>query len=404
MLAENRHRGAAAFRFIVIATTAFLTLVDLFATQAILPFLTAAYNVSPAAMSFAVNATTIGMAAGGLGVALFSSRIARRLGILLSLTILAIPTTLLSFLPNLMIFTLLRIGQGLCMSTAFALTLAYLGESSQGKIAGPKDAAAAFAAYVTGNVASNLIGRMISAGVADYFGLAANFRVFAFLNLAGALLVWFTVKVTPRMEGSEIAAAPAAWYGHFRDPRLVAGFGIGFCVLFAFIGTFTFVNFVLAGPALGLGMMQVGLVYLVFLPAIFTTPLAGEAASRFGTRYTIWAALGVALAGLPLLIAPRLSLVLGGMVLISAGTFFAQAIATGYVSRTAETNRAAASGIYLASYFTGGLAGSVVLGQIFDRLGWPACVLGIGVALIAACGLASRLRTSPPALSMMKTT
>lgn len=381
---------AGIFRFIVIATTAFLTLVDLFATQAILPFLTAAYGVSPAAMSFAVNATTIGMAAGGLGVALLSSRINRRLGILFALAILAIPTTLLSFLPGLGTFTILRIVQGLCMSSAFALTLAYLGES-----AGPRDAAAAFAAYVTGNVASNLIGRMISAGVADYFGLAANFRVFALLNLAGALLVWFTVKVTPRMSGGASQPAETPWYAHFRDPRLLAGFGIGFCVLFAFIGTFTFVNFVLARPPLGLGMMQLGFVYLVFFPAILTTPIAGIAAGRFGTRRTIIAALAVALAGLPMLTAPRLDLVLAGMVLVSAGTFFAQAIATGYVSRTAAANRAAASGIYLASYFTGGLVGSLVLGQIFDTLGWTACVAGIGAALLTACGLGLGLRTSP---------
>src|SRR5271165_5711131 len=183
MPAIKQFEDTGALRFIVIATTAFLTLVDLFATQAILPFLTAAYGVSPAAMSFAVNATTIGMAAGGLGVALFSARINRRLGTLFSLAILAIPTTLLSFLPDLMIFTILRIVQGICMSAAFALTLAYLGES-----AGPRDVAAAFAAYVTGNVASNLVGRMISAGVTDHFGLATNFYVLAGLNLCGAAL------------------------------------------------------------------------------------------------------------------------------------------------------------------------------------------------------------------------
>jgi hypothetical protein len=39
-----------SLRFIVIALTAFLTVVDLFATQAILPMLTKTYGVSPAAM------------------------------------------------------------------------------------------------------------------------------------------------------------------------------------------------------------------------------------------------------------------------------------------------------------------------------------------------------------------
>jgi MFS transporter, YNFM family, putative membrane transport protein len=39
-------------RTIIIGLTAFLTVVDLFATQAILPSLAQAYRVSPAAMSF----------------------------------------------------------------------------------------------------------------------------------------------------------------------------------------------------------------------------------------------------------------------------------------------------------------------------------------------------------------
>ena len=56
--------------------------------------------------------------------------------------------------------------------------------------------AAHFAAYITGNVASNLIGRLVSAGVADHLGLAANFYFFSALNLAGAVLVYFTIRTT----------------------------------------------------------------------------------------------------------------------------------------------------------------------------------------------------------------
>src|SRR5262245_13951866 len=85
----------SVLRSLVIGLTAFLTVVDLFATQAILPSLTRHYAVSPAAMGFAVNASTIGMAIAGLVVGFFSPRIDRRLGILTSLVLLAIPTTLL---------------------------------------------------------------------------------------------------------------------------------------------------------------------------------------------------------------------------------------------------------------------------------------------------------------------
>lgn len=99
-----------------------------------------------------------------------------------------------------------------------------------------------------------------------------------------------------------------------------------------------------------------------------------------------------AAAGLLLLVAPHLPAVLTGMVLVGIGTFFAQAVAAGFVSRAATTDRGAASGLYLAAYFLGGLVGSAVLGQIFDRLGWAACVTGIGLSLLVAGALASRLR------------
>jgi hypothetical protein len=37
------------------------------------------------------------------------------------------------------------------------------------------------------------------------------------------------------------------------------------------------------------------------------------------------------------------------------------------------------------------LVGSAILGQAFDRLGWPACVAGIAIALALAGLLAFRL-------------
>src|SRR5947209_19762453 len=67
---------------LAISAMAFLTLVDLFATQAILPSLAAHYHSTPKATGFAVNATTIGMAVASLGVAIFSSRIDRRIGVI----------------------------------------------------------------------------------------------------------------------------------------------------------------------------------------------------------------------------------------------------------------------------------------------------------------------------------
>lgn len=381
--------SAQALRLFVIAAISFLTLVDLFATQAILPSLARAYGVPPATIGSAVNACTLGMAIAGVAVAYFNQRINRRLGVTTSLALLAIPTSLLAFMPDLTVFAILRVVQGLFMSAAFSLTIAYLAENCSAE-----EAASALAAYVTGNVASNLIGRLMSAAVADHLGLSSNFAFFAALNLAGTALAYIALRSTSPMAATEKNAAGATWGPLFQRPELVSCFAIGFLILFTFIGTFTYVNFLLTGT-IGLSPMQLGFVYFVFVPSIIATPFAGNIARRYGARATIISALVIAGLGLPLLAWPELMPVLIGLVLVAAGTFFAQATATGYVSRTAGAQRGAAGGVYLASYYSGGLVGSIVLGQVFDRLGWNATVLVIGIAFVIAAVMALRLVEAP---------
>jgi len=284
------------------------------------------------------------------------------------------------------------------MAAAFTLTLAYFGEHCSAA-----DVGGAFAAYITGNVASNLFGRLIAAALADHLGLPSTFFALAGLNLLGAAVVyvWMT-QANPMMAHDEPSRPPLSiWAEHLRNPLLRASFGIGFCILFAFIGTFTYVNFVLVREPIAIGQMTLGFVYVVFAPSIVTTLYSGRAVQTFGTRPTFWGALAVAGAGLPLLVLPDLTAILAGLTLVGIGTFFAQATATGFVSKAATTDRGSASGLYLASYFFGGLVGSAVLGQVFDRYGWAACVTGVGIALAVAALLAFRLRTaaetaSPP--------
>jgi predicted MFS family arabinose efflux permease len=283
-------------------------------------------------------------------------------------------------MPDLPWFAGLRLLQGVFMSAAFSLTIAYIAETASASFI-----SAALAAYVTGNVASNLFGRLISAAIADHLGLPANFLIFAGLNLAGAALAFFLLNDA---EMNRTGARQSNILALFRRRSLNASFAIGFLILFVFIGAFTYVNFVLTGPPLGLSAMQLGFVYFIFLPSIIATPFAGLAGNRFGARIVIILSLLVALLGLSASLVPDLTFVLGAMTFLAAGTFFAQAAATGYVSRSAGAARGSAGGVYLASYYSGGLVGSIVVGQVFDRFGWTAVVIVLGVALTTACLLA----------------
>ena len=365
----------------IIAVIAFLTLIDLFGSQALLPTLVDAYGVSPAAMGFAVNASTIGMAIASLTVAAFANHIDRAKGIWMSLAILSIPTALLGFTDDLTTFTLLRVVQGMCMSAAFTLTLTYLSEECSITAIG-----GAMAAYITGNVASNLFGRLMASGVAGYVGLAESFFAFSVLNLIGAAIAWSyfgTWTQGSRARGG--AGVIDAWRSHLANPSLRVAFVIGFILLFVFVGVFTYANFVISEAPFSLPQSLVGLVYLVFIPAILTTPIASKTTRRYGAKRTFAVSMIATVIGLALLLVPLLSAFLLGLAIVGAALFFAQSVATAYVGAHAGHDHAAASGLYLASYYVGGIAGAALLGQVFVLAGWAVSVLFLallsGVAL-----------------------
>lgn len=362
-------------RSLLIAVIGFLTLVDLFATQAILPSLAVEYGVTASEIGVAANATTLGMAIAGLVVGALSSSVERKRAITLSLLILAVPTALLAFAPNLTVFALLRVTQGLFMAAAFTLTLTHLAERCEHRTA------SALAAYVTGVVASNLVGRLTAAFVAGLVGATSSFLFFAALNIAGALLVAFALTRNEPEPMSSSHRFWSAWARHLAQPALRRTFAIGFLILFGFIGVFTYVGFVLMRPPYALSMGALGVVFLVFAPSMITTPAAGRITDRFGPAITVPASLAIALLGLVLLLLPNLMAVLAGMTLVGIGTFFAQAVATGHVGRIADGEKAAASGLYLSAYYCGGLFGAAAIGQLFDRFGWFAAVGGVFAAL-----------------------
>ena len=375
----------SAARSLLIAVIGFLTLVDLFATQAILPSLAQSYGVTPAQIGVAANASTLGMAIAGLLVGAFSGTVERKGAISRSLLLLSIPTALLAFAPDLTTFAILRVVQGLFMASAFTLTLTHLAERCEFRTA------SALAAYVTGAVASNLIGRLTAAFVADLVGAEDSFLFFAALNIFGAALIAVTLHRNAPEPTLKSARFWAPWFAHLKDPALLRTFAIGFLILFGFIGVFTYVGFVLMRPPHELSMRALGLVFLVFAPSMITTPLAGSVTRRVGPGAATAASLAVALGGLALMLVSELLAIIAGLTLVGIGTFFAQAVATGHVGRIARSEKAAASGLYLSFYYCGGLAGAAVVGQFFDRFGWTAAIADVFAALALAALLGLKL-------------
>lgn len=270
------------------------------------------------------------------------------------------------------------------MACAFTLTLAHFAERCS-----KHDMPRALAAYVTGSVLANLLGRLIASNVAVEFGAPAAFLALAALNLSGALLAYVTLThVAPLPLRAQARELLGAFAQHFRNPALRRAYAVGFLILFGFVGLFSYVGFAVVAPAGGLSMRAASLAFLCFAPSLATTPMAGPLSARLGVATAAAIALICAVIGAFLSIVANVPVIFLGLALFSSGAFVAQAVVTSFVGRTAKTERAAASGLYLSAYYSGGLVGAAAIGALYEKFGWSGAASGVAISLALASLLA----------------
>jgi predicted MFS family arabinose efflux permease len=208
--------------------------------------------------------------------------------------------------------------------------------------------------------------------------------VLGIINLASGMLVELWLPRSTTFEhGRPLAQLLREAAAHLANPRLLANFSMGFSLLFALVGAFTYVNFHLAAPPYGLGTAQLGSVFFVYLFGVVVTPMGGHLLDRRGFRAA--SAVGVAfmMVGLVLTLAAPFWIIVIGLALFSTGMFISQSAATVQTGRIAGRSRSTAAGLYVTVYYVGGSLGAVAPAWFWTRGGWPACV-GVFAAGAAA--------------------
>jgi MFS transporter, YNFM family, putative membrane transport protein len=169
---------------------------------------------------------------------------------------------------------------------------------------------------------------------------------------------------------------------HLKNRALCGAFAVGYLILFVFVGMFTYVNFRLGQLPFNMSAAFIGLIYVVFLPALLTTLAVGAAICRAGYRGALISGALLSLIGTGLTLTDRLAAMLLGLALVAMGLFFAQAVATAFTGYIAQGAKGTASGLYLAAYYAGGLSGAWAMGRIFDMFGWTGCAIAASVGCV----------------------
>jgi predicted MFS family arabinose efflux permease len=345
---------------------AFLTL---FAPQPLLPLLATAFHASAGTIGFVVTVSTIAVALTAPLAGIVADRFGRKNVIVPAAFLLALPTLLAATSGSLGQLLFWRFWQGVFTPGIFAVTIAYITEEWE------TGAGSAMSAYVAGTVLGGFSGRMVAALAAAYFSWRWAFVALGVLNLLSGVAIWAWLPQGRRIARHRHRVSTLrVMLQHLRNPRLLATYAVGFCVLFTLLGAFNYINFYLAAPPFRLSTAALGLLFTVYLVGAFVTPFAGRWIDRLGHRFTLALAFGGGIAGICLTLLPSLPAVILGLSLCCTGVFIGHSSASSYIGTVARESRAAAVGLYVMCYYAGGSAGSALSGHFWNRGGWPACV------------------------------
>ena len=352
----------------------FCAFLALYAPQPLLPMLAAAFGKPAAAISFVVTASTIAVAVSAPLAGAVADRLGRKRVIVPAAFLVAVPTLLAATARNMEQLLVWRYLQGFFTPGIFAVTVAYINEEWE------EGAGSAMAAYVTGTVLGGFTGRIVSALVAEHSSWRWSFLILGILNVLGAaaILAWLPPAKRFARERGRVSTA-RAMARHLRNPRLLATYAVGFCVFFTLLTTFTYINFYLAAPPFHLSTEALGFLFVVYLVGAVITPFAGRMIDALGHRFALTAAFTAGAAGICLTLIQSLPAIMAGLALCCTGVFIAQSAASSYIGTAASEARAAAVGLYVMFYYSGGSIGATLAGPFWSRGGWPACV-----ALIAS--------------------
>jgi len=399
----------------------FAAFLDLYATQPLLPLLSRTFGASAFQAGLTITAPTLAMAIAAPGVGRLADSLGLRRVIVGAAFALAIATALAATSATLEQLIFWRFIQGIVTPGIVAGTIAYVHEVWPASHSGR-----ATASYMTGTVLGGFTGRAIAGLVAASAGWQAALLTLGGLTgaIAAALWIWMPSESSavawsdrPEDRGPQrgsragVASRPsdgpkpvahgkpksdsAAERGLgraaalFRNRRLVATFGVGFCVLFTQVAMFTYVTFHLAAPPYGLSTVALGWLFVVYLVGAVITPFGGGWVDRYGHRVGIGAAMAIGGGGALLTLARPLPAIVAGLALCATGVFISQSTASSFIGAVTTRDRALAVGMYSTFYYGGGSAGAALPAAVWTRGGWPACVALVVVVQIVGVAIAT---------------
>jgi MFS transporter, YNFM family, putative membrane transport protein len=382
--------GLSSFRAVAaVCLCGVFAFLNLYVTQPMLPLFEQIFHASKSIVGLTVSASTLGVALSAPILGALAEQMNRKRVIVTSALVLALPTLLAATSPGLNALIFWRFLQGLILPGVFAITITYIGEEWEHHAV-----PLVMSIYVSGTALGGFLGRITAGIAAERLNWRWSFVLLGALTLMGSAVIarWLPEekRPIPRGDDSGVATKLGAMLKHLRNPRLVATFAVGFGMLFALVGTFTYITYYLADAPFHLSTETLSYLFAIYLVGLVVTPAGGYLVTRVGMRMGIALAIGACLLGALVTLSHSLwVVVLVGLGLVCTGVFIAQATANSFLRIAAPAGgRASAAGLYICCYYIGGTFGGVLPAYMWSLGKWPACVALIACELAVTLAIA----------------
>ncbi|MDO5498053.1 MAG: MFS transporter [Propionibacteriaceae bacterium] len=368
----------------------------LYVPQPLLPELVAQFQVTATSATLAVSLGTL-----GLGVALLLAGPSTELWgrtplMLISLFASSAVGIACALAPTWEILLGLRLLQGFTLAGLPAVATAYLREEVHASAS-----SRATGLYIGGTAIGGMSGRLIVGAVTDLLGWRLATATIGLVGLACAVVVLIFL---PRSRNFRpLLARPSVILKLFAravsDPALLALYGISGTLMGGFVAVYNAMGFRLAEPPYALPLSLASLVFASYAIGSFSSSYAGRLADRHGHRSVVPWAVVMCLAGLTIMMARPLPVLILGMVVMTAGFFAAHGVASGWVAaRSAARGGGAgqAASLYLFAYYLGSSIFGGLVGGAWDRFHWTGVTALVAALWLVALGLALLLRRIKP--------
>lgn len=371
---------------VAIVAAGFAAMLNLYAPQAVLPLLADEFGVGPAGISLIMTANVLAVAVTAPFTGVVADVLGRKRVIATAMALMIFPDVMIALSPGLEALVFWRFVQGLLLPPIFAVSIAYIGSEWPAR-----EATGITGLFITATAIGGFIGRLLTATLAEPVGWRNAFFADAAITAACAVIV---ILLLPRernfVRATTFAASLRQMTAHLRRPRLVGTCVIGFGIMFNFIAAFTYIGFVLAAPPFNLSPAALGMIFVVYLISLVTTPYTGWVVGRLGRR--AGGLLGVAawVCGILLTLAPSVAVIVIGLTIAAACGFFVQTCCQSFVATNVREGTSSAIGLYVTSFYVGGSFGALVPGLLWSAVGWPGTI-ALVIAMLAVMATMMRL-------------